>query len=569
MTIRQGKVVAIRNLSFATVLMIIATTAWSADVPSAGSQLRQVPAAPTQQTIAPEIQIERPPVAAPRADDTTIVVKVLRIARAQRFSEQELIAATKFKPGDALTLTQLREIASQVAAHYHESGYFLAQATLPPQNVENGVVTITVLEGQYGNIVVRNQSRLSDGVANRLTEHLRSGETIEIASLESGLLLLSDLPGVEIKSTLTPGASVGAADLVIDVAPGNTVSGTVETDNFGNRYTGAYRLGGSVNLNNPAGWGDVASLRVLSSFDGFSYGRAAYQLQAGRTTLGLAYTALEYELGEEFKSLEAHGTAKIVGLYARHPLLRRRAANLSVIANLESKQFRDEIEVVSPTIVTRKKTKVAMVSVVGDRKARSDQNSRGSASNFSITWTSGSLDLLDAQAVNAGAGTAIGGHYDKVSLSAAYLKPLSFGTKISALSFYASIHGQWAADKLDSSEELSLGGASGVRAFPEGEASVDEGYVVTTEARVPFAIPKTGGSWELAAFGDLGTGNLSADSLRGQRNRRTLSGVGLGLNWTRRDFYLRASYAHKVGAAVTTSVPDSNSRFWINAVAFF
>jgi len=32
---------------------------------------------------------------------------------------------------------------------------------------------------------------------------------------------------------------------------------------------------------------------------------------------------------------------------------------------------------------------------------------------------------------------------------------------------------------------------------------------------------------------------------------------------------VKASYAHKIGAAAATSVPDSDSRFWINAAKYF
>ncbi len=69
--------------------------------------------------------------------------------------------------------------------------------------------------------------------------------------VESPLLQLSDLPGVSVKSTLVPGASVGASDLIVDVSPGQRVTGSIDADNARNRYTGEERLGGTANLNNP------------------------------------------------------------------------------------------------------------------------------------------------------------------------------------------------------------------------------------------------------------------------------------------------------------------------------
>src|SRR5687768_16849889 len=101
---------------------------------------------------------------------------------------------------------------------------------------------------------------------------------------------------------------------MVDVTPGKRLSGSVDADNSGGRYTGAYRTGVTLNINNPAGHGDVATLRALTSWDGLNYGRAAYQLQFGRADAGIAYTALDYELGREFESLKARGSAQIASL---------------------------------------------------------------------------------------------------------------------------------------------------------------------------------------------------------------------------------------------------------------
>src|SRR6185436_2837077 len=154
--------------------------------------------------------------------------------------------------------------------------------------------------GRYGNVTLRNQTNLRDSLANGLLGGLNSGDTIAIAPLEERLLLLSDIPGVNVRSSLVPGTQVGTSDLLVDVTPGQRVTGSVEADNGGSRYTGENRIGGSVYLNDPLGLGDQAGLRVLTSGSGLKYGRAFYQLQVGRARIGVAYTALEYRLGKEF-----------------------------------------------------------------------------------------------------------------------------------------------------------------------------------------------------------------------------------------------------------------------------
>ncbi|MDP3169043.1 MAG: POTRA domain-containing protein, partial [Polaromonas sp.] len=131
--------------------------------PTAGSQLQQIPPAPAPQKAPPEISIQRG--AAPltsTADEAKILVRTLRVTGAKAYTEAELIAITGFTPGTELTLTDLRAMASKITTHYAKSGYFVARAYLPAQQITDNTVTIEVSEGQYGKIVLRNQSTLSD-----------------------------------------------------------------------------------------------------------------------------------------------------------------------------------------------------------------------------------------------------------------------------------------------------------------------------------------------------------------------------------------------------------------------
>ncbi len=550
----------------ALALLASAQGALAAELPSAGSQLQQIPAAPAPEKPLPQLRIEQGSTAATApVDAATLSVSRLQVAGAKAFSEAELIAAIGFKPGSQLTLSALRGLAANIASFYRSHGYFLAQAYLPAQDVVDGTVTIAVSEGQYGKVVVRNESNLSDALAGHLLNGLNSGDAITIAPLESRLLQLADLPGVNVKSTLVPGASVGASDLIVDVAPGQRLSGSADADNSGSRYTGSRRLGATFNVNNPFGRGDVATLRALSSFDGLNYGRAGYQMQFGKADAGLAYTALNYDLGEEFDSLQAHGTAKIATVYGRYPLLRSRQSNLYAQFNFDAKTFRDKVDATAAAVVNDKKASVSMLSLLGDHR---DGWGGGGQSTYSLTWTTGSLDLQSPQALSTDAATARSdGHYDKLGLDFMRLQSVT-----SRVSLYAAAQAQLSSRNLDVSEKMGLGGANAVRAYPEGEAYVDQGLVMNLEARVllPKPLDLMPGQWQVVGFLDSGTGRPNRSAWDAARNRRTLSGGGLGLNWfAAGDFTVKASYAHKIGAAAATSVPDSDSRFWINAAKYF
>ena len=545
-------------------LLALSPSLFAQQPPSAGSQIQQIPPAPVPQKAAPTIRIQPSSApATPASDAAKIVVNSLQVTGAQTYSEAELVALTGFSPGSELTLADLRGMALKITEHYRSKGYFVAQAYLPAQEIRNGAVIVVVVEGQYGKIAVRNQSNLSDTLVQRQLDGLNTGDPIAIAPLESRLLLLSDIPGVNVTSTLTPGASVGASDLIVDITPGQRVTGSIDADNGGNRYTGEYRLGATVNLNNAAGLGDVASLRVLTSGAGLNYARGSYQVQLGKATAGVAYSWLGYELGKEFSSLQANGTAKIASVYGSYPLIRSRNTNLYALLAFDHKTLQDRVDTTS-SIVDRK-AQVLMATLRGDHR---DSLGRGGLTSYALTGTVGNIDIQTPSMRAFDAATAqSNGHFTKLGFSAMRLQSVT-----DSVSLYAGINGQIGSKNLDSSEKMQLGGMNGVRAYPEGEAYADQGYLLTLEARMqlPKLSEQMPGQLELVGFIDTGSVTLNKNPWTIGDNRRTLSGAGIGLNWSAyNNFVVRTSYARKLGSGSATSAPDKSGRFWIQAVKYF
>lgn len=545
-----------------SVLALSAPDLLAQQPPSAGSQLQQILQVPKLQPKASEIRIEHgKQVKQASIDQTTVRVENLRITGAQAFTEAALLGIIGFKQQSVMSLADLNGLAERVSDYYHAQGYFLAQAYLPAQDVKDGLITLAVIEGSYGAITIHNESRLKDHIAINLMEP-QAHKTVTIAPLERSLLLLTDLPGIQVRSMLTPGASVGSSDLVMQLDAGPLVSGSVDGDSHGNRYTGRNRLGTSLNLNNPSGYGDIASVRLLTSGEGLNYMRAAYQVQIERAKVGVAYAHLNYRLGREFESLQAHGAASIASIYASYPLMRSRQSNLSLQLAFDSKRLRDEVDTSHQR--QTKKVHVLMLSLNGDHR----DNFAGLAINtYSLTSTFGSIDLQDSavRAVDAAAAKTQGS-YSKLGFSVARLQ--SAGNLIQ---LYVAANGQISSKNLDVSEKMQLSGAHAVRAYPEGESSGDSGFVVSGEVR--YNLPLANfvlGQVQLVGFIDTGAVILNRNPWLQSKNRRKLSGAGLGLNWSvGRNFNAKAFYAHKVGNAAATSVPDANSRFWLQAVKYF
>jgi hypothetical protein len=125
------------------------------------------------------------------------------------------------------------------------------------------------------------------------------------------------------------------------------------------------------------------------------------------------------------------------------------------------------------------------------------------------------------------------------------------------------LSGQIAGCNLDSSEHIYLGGARGVRAYPQGEASGDEGLLGTLELR--YHTPVKG--LVLSTYFDAGHVRIEKDD----HGSMTLKGWGIGLSYTKpNDWFARFDYARRIGSDdKMTEDARSRQRMWFIAGKVF
>jgi hemolysin activation/secretion protein len=549
------------SILISTQWLMVGQAAWAQQTPSAGSQLLQIPVQPSVQSPKPDLRVEsedRQPAAA--SDSARVGVMSLQFSGASSIAEAELIGASGFAAGGDYTLAELRTMAAKVTSHYRSLGFFLAQTYLPAQDITEGVVRFTVVEGQYGQVNLRNQSGLSDAVAMIFLEGLKTANTVNQSGLERRLLILSDLPGIQVKSVLTPGTVFGSTDLLVDIMPGQSVSGSVEADNQGNSYTGSNRIGASINVNEPLGLGDVATARVLTTGQGLTYGRVSYQAQLGWFNVGLAQTNLQYKLGGEFASTGSSGSARVGSVYISYPLIRSRNRNLNAQWLLDNKDFSDRTEAISTGPGSEKNVRINSVGISGNFR-----DALGSAmGNYALHWTYGNVNLQEPTVLGTDSVSAQShGTFEKVAFTFAGQQAIAADTGV-----LVSVNGQWASRNLDASEKFSLGGPAGVRAFSSGEATGDEGVLLALETRTGLTglSESLSGQLQLVGFVDAGMVTLNKnpwDTAAGSNHRR-LTGAGLGFSYVgANNLTVKAHYAFKLGGEAATSAPDSFGRFWL------
>jgi len=558
-SVKNGRVSALIAGTLMLLLFAHAGVIHAVQPPDAGRTSQELQARPPPPAKSmPHLDIEQPtraPLAAPAG--LKIQVTGFRITGARLYPESELQALLQGAVGRELGLAELETEAARITAYYRARGYPFARAYLPAQDIKDGTVEINVLEGRYGKISINNKTAVPDRLMSAALNDIQPDAVIAAASLERGLLLLSEIPGVEVKSTLTPGASVGTADLVAEAVPGKRFSGSLDADNYGNRFTGEYRLGASLNFANPTHLGDLLTLRALSSGDGLHYARLGWQAPLGGqgTRGGIAYSDMGYKLGRDFASLDAHGSARIGTAFVQHPFIRSRAANLYGQASYDHKRLDDRID--TTATIAQKTLRNWTLVLNGDRR---DDWLGGGVTSASIAWTTGKLGIDNAAAAAIDDTTArSAGRFDKYSLAASRQQRLSDAT-----SLIISYNGQFAGKNLDSAEKFSLGGAFGVRAYPQGEASADEGHLLNLELR--HVLRET---WQAVAFVDAGSARINKIPWLADTNTRHLEGAGLGLNWASDGWSVNSVLAWKLGSAQPTSDKDRTPRFWLQAARYF
>ena len=554
--------VAMTSYILSCALPVMAAPPSSPDAGQTIRELQQQPALPVPESTSP---LQHEEVAAPKAQpsvDVRMMVKSIHISGNNAIATAELEALLVDLVGGEHTLAELNDGAERITAYYHERGYIVSRAYIPPQEIKDGAVMISVQEGRIGEQRINNKSRLSDERANEYLSVIKSGDVLQAAPVDQALLLLNETPGVgAARATLQPGASVGSADLVIELSPSEPYSANVQMDNYGNYYTGEYRLGAELALNSPLMLGDLVTFRALISDQDLTYAYIAYQIPVGGSGLrvGGTYSGTSYRLGKELASLQTHGTATIGSLFTVYPFIRSQKSNLSGTFTLENKQLNDEYVITSVT--TEKQVQLATFSLGGDHQ---DAFGGRGITLFNLSLATGSLSMDDVSLSIDKLTAQTEGSFARLNYHLNRLQRLT-----NSLSLSLALSGQYANKNLNSSEQFSLGGAYGVRAYPQGEAFGDEGHLATVEMRYNFTQRLQG-----VMFFDAGSVIFNHDPYPPYlpSNKRSLSGGGVGVDAKIVGIDIKAYLAVRGSGGQPTSEPattNDKSRLWLQLGKYF
>lgn len=491
--------------------------------------------------------------------DAPFVLHEFRLPRTEAVSEAELMRVVAGYLRREIGPGQLSSMVANIRRVYDDHGLGLASVGITVRDPASGSIEIHVLEPRIGRIQVEAGSRppiaqaRALGVLDRVG--LRTGALLNLNRLDRAMFTLNDWPGVSARATLAPSGDEAVFNVVVVIEPRPAFDGSVDFDNHGAQSSGRYRLGGLLRWNNPSGIGDNVDVRALvSNAKRVTLGRLAYEAPLGATPwrAGAGYSRVTYSLGEAFQALGATGSADVLDVSLSYPIIRGHQHNLTGRLAAETKRLEDRFDAVE--LKTNKRLHDVQANLAFEAR---DGVLGGGFTGGALSLTAGRLVIASAddRAADAALGErATQGGFGKVGVQLTRLQSVT-----PSVSAFAGIALQWASKNLDNSEKLTLGGAKGVRAYPGGEAPVDEGFVVNTELRAWI-----NQHWTAFTFYDVARGALHARPGPGAADKRTLRGAGLGVQFARPNvFHLKATLGWRGSEPALSESSDQRQRLLV------
>jgi len=453
------------------------------------------------------------------------IVKKFEVTGNTLIDDATLAPILEVGDGLEVTLGILHLIAQEINSLYAMEGYVLTRAYVPEQEIENGVVTIQVVEGKLGEIEVTGNEKFKEEDIQARLQPLRGDPALKESTLEKYLLGLNAIQGLKVKAVLKPGEVFGTSDLTLQTEESRTYRIAFDADNFGSRFTGEQRYGLTGEVGSLFVLGDRLFIRGVKSNEDQNYINPSYSIPIGPygTTFSLSYIFTEFNLGGELAVLNAGGRANIFTADISHSLFQTRSSEFHLSLGGEMRNFENRLAGAPSSDDKLRDAYIAAGGFFKDSlRARTFYNLR-LQQGFSESDVS---DPLNSRF--QGRGDALISSFDITRYQSAF---------IGKTFLIMAAKGQVVSKRVLSPDQFAIGGFGSVRGYPLAEAAGDNGYFVSAELVVPFPFKvtvienprKIQLDQVLSLFAFLDHGKVFIKDRQPGENDKRLSGVGLGV----------------------------------------
>jgi hemolysin activation/secretion protein len=441
------------------------------------------------------------------------------------FTDQYLSKISQEFIGKNITFAQLIQVETIINQKYQELGYINSFAVIPAnQNIQNGIVTIQIIEGSIADIEVTGTHRLQKSyIINRLK--LATQKPFNTNKLLKALQLLQLNPLIKnITANLTSGTRREQSLLEISIIEDDSFHLTAFIDNGRAPSVGTWRRGIKINEGNVSGLGDHLNLAYTNTdgshaFD-FSY-TVPINPQNGTMRLASGFTKTNV-IEPPFDRLDITGDSSYYEISFNQPLSQSANQELGLGVTFSHQQS---------------KTQLFAEGFPLSRGANDNGETRISAIRLSQTWTQRHateiLSLYSQLSFGVGLFDATtnsqlpDSHFFSWRGQGQYVRSLN---RQRDMLFVLRSDWQLATESLVPLEQFSIGGLISVRGYRQDALLTDNGILMTAEVQFPvLRVSNVKGVLSVIPFLDFGVGWNSDNAVKLDTN--TLIGSGLGVQW--------------------------------------
>jgi len=480
----------------------------------------------------------------PVDSEQTVQIKNFQFSGNKLLTDQELQNIVAKWKDKTLTFDELQNVITDIQ-EYYSSKNRIGKALLPEQEIKNGIVSIKIVEGVLGEVVVEQTSpnpRMSVETVKKYFKGEKDSAYIDTKDLQRKIFILNDLAGISAVGTYEQGKKEGESNFKVAVEDTPFFKGEVAAANFGSKSTGASQALANVSFNNISGIGDLFAVNGIKS-SGSDYVQGSYAIPIMHEGLKLALNAskLNYKTLSSFSSTnQSEGDSKTYGANATYPVYRTDRISVNAKVGFETKEY---LNTNSLTAITISDYKIDnMIAGLNGYLYNSDRSSI----SYNANLTFGRLKINDAtQSASDSTSAKTKGSFEKLAfnISRNQSLPELFNTN-----WLVSVDGQTANKNLNSSEQMSLGGPYAVRAYPIGQGSGSQGVIIKTELQYPY-----NKEFSFGPFVDVGFIKQYINTYtdwEGQtraKNDYSLAATGISAKYKYNEFNVDGTLAYRIG----------------------
>lgn len=443
----------------------------------------------------------------------------------------ELHALVSEYKNQELTLEDMNEIGELITETYQLRGYILASASIPEQEIEDGILKIVIREGDVGEIKITGHKYYNERVIRRnFLQQLKHGVVSEDL-LERGLVLSKELPSTDTRVVLQSGEKPGTSNIILNTQDRLAVDWKLDFNNYGSKIIGKERYGTNLDITDPW-WGSTLSLRGVSGNDNedsqLVSGDLSIPLNMYGTKLNLNYLdGLYVAGGQDLAAIGYSGNTTIYGFSLSHPVIRTRDRSLTFLLGYNNKYSQNILEGELQNIDDLD------VLYTGIDYDWIDRYLGKTLISFNYTWGSLNPDRLPYT-------RAVANHrFRHYNLNVARLQKV-YGN----VNFIARFSGQISNENLLPLEQMVIGGYGTVRGHDTSLFLGDSGFVLSGEllSAPPFIADKVifgqriSQMVQLSLFYDIGRVYYSRPGIGEYRDER-IRGYGGGIRIIYKDLF--------------------------------